>query len=373
VAPALVGLAAGAAALASPALAANAARSAAPGVPQSAGLSVQGELRGVTAISSASAWAVGDTTTMSDKPILARWNGAKWSVLKSRALPALGQLFGVAKFPGGAWAAGFAGGSDAAAQPLILRLAGATASRAKVPSVHGGLLLAVTATSAKNAWAVGQVARDGQALILHWNGRAWGRMTLPGDSRGTVLNGVAATSARNAWAIGSTRQGDPLIVRWNGRRWRRAAFPAPGGTALQLRGLTATSAVNAWAVGWTGGITNTATTVILHWNGKTWRRTPSQNPTGGSDGDGFLGAAASSARDAWAAGTGFEGLDGTLMIQHWGGTSWKAVATPAEHGTLYGVAIGGSRQAWAVGQTLAPSEAEGVQTLILRWNGAAWH
>jgi hypothetical protein len=61
------------------------------------------------------------------------------------------------------------------------------------------------------------------------------------------------------------------------------------------------------------------------------------------------------------------------MTQHWDGTAWKTVPTPAEPGSLIGVSIGPSRRAWAVGQTLAPTQAEGIQTLILHWNGTAWH
>jgi hypothetical protein len=64
------------------------------------------------------------------------------------------------------------------AQPLILRLARATASRVPAPSVRGGQLLDVTATSATNAWAVGQTlaasqAEGTQTLILRWDGTAW--------------------------------------------------------------------------------------------------------------------------------------------------------------------------------------------------------
>jgi hypothetical protein len=38
----------------------------------------------------------------------------------------------------------------------------------------GGLFAGVAATSASNAWAVGQTdSADQQTLIVHWNGAAW--------------------------------------------------------------------------------------------------------------------------------------------------------------------------------------------------------
>jgi hypothetical protein len=55
------------------------------------------------------------------------------------------------------------------------------------------------------------------------------------------------------------------------------------------------------------------------------------------------------------------------------GTAVAPIATPAGTGNLLGVSISPSGRAWAVGQTLAPTEAEGTQTLILRWDGTAWH
>lgn len=346
------------------ALTSGAASAAAPGGPRVPGyLSVQGQFVGVTTVSAGDAWAVGDTTTRRDKPLLAHWDGRTWAKVRSSALPALGQLYGVARFPGGVFAVGFSGASDSVAQPLVLRLNGATARRVPAPDVRGGVLLSVTATSASNAWAVGQIFR-GPALILHWNGQTWSRTRLSGF-RVTALNGVAATSAASAWAIGNARQDSgPLILHWNGRRWSRAAFPAPAGGNLQLRDVTATSAVNAWAVGFSGGIANPAVTVALHWNGRKWERVPSPNPTGGSEGDGFLGVSASSARSAWAVGGGFEGLGGELMADHWNGTAWKVEPTPGESGNLKAVSALPAGSGWAVGESLA-SEAEGVQTLIL--------
>jgi len=68
-----------------------------------------------------------------------------------------------------------------------------------VATADGSFLDGVTATSATNAWAVGTNFTSSlvdDTLILHWNGKAWSRVTSPnpGGKSGTGLSGVAATS-----------------------------------------------------------------------------------------------------------------------------------------------------------------------------------
>lgn len=48
-----------------------------------------------------------------------------------------------------------------------------------------------------------------------------------------LLAGVAATSASNAWAVGNTRAAGTgnktLILHWNGTAWTQVPRPAPAG------------------------------------------------------------------------------------------------------------------------------------------------
>jgi hypothetical protein len=158
--------------------------------------------------------------------------------------------------------AGFAPGTPAAAAPA--RFQGPAAS----VTISGGLS-GVAATSASNAWAVGFTGS--KALILRWNGTAWQQVPspAPADSR---LSGVAATSASSAWAVGcsgcSTSSPKTLIMVWNGTAWKQVPSPAPAGS--RLSGVAATSASSAWAAGSTG-IGTGIKTLILRWNGKTWK------------------------------------------------------------------------------------------------------
>jgi hypothetical protein len=70
-----------------------------------------------------------------------------------------------------------------------------------VPAFEG-FLDGVAATSASNAWAVGDDASN--TLIVHWNGSAWKKVPAPNpDPRNDTLAAVSAASASDIWAVGT--------------------------------------------------------------------------------------------------------------------------------------------------------------------------
>jgi hypothetical protein len=223
---------------------------------------------------------------------------------------------------------------------------------AKAALAGNGVLNSVVATSAKNAWAVGHYGglTRSKALIEHWDGTAWHRIGL--NPAGGWLNGVAATSARDVWAVGYGGN-RALILHFNGKTWRRVASPALPGTSI-LVDVTAVSPRNAWAVGITG-----ANTLIEHWNGRGWTRVPSPSPQGQAA---LIGIAAASSGDIWAVGN----ARGTIIL-HWNGAVWRRVHSPSPRpaATLERVTVISARDAWAVGSS-------GRGTLIVHWNGIAW-
>jgi hypothetical protein len=132
-------------------------------------------------------------------------------------------------------------------------------------SATGGALNGAAATSASNAWAVGSAGS--KTLIERWNGTAWKQVAPPTTPYALYnLAAVAATSGANAFAVGG---GGPVTAesaataQWNGRRWTLGHAITGAG----LTGVTATSAANAWAVGGTAS----GHTLILRWNGTTWK------------------------------------------------------------------------------------------------------
>src|SRR5215469_10071998 len=175
---------------------------------------------------------------------------------------------------------GFVGaGAEGAA---AARLAGGVTSFSS-----SGMLSSVAATSASNAWAVGDLG-NGKTLIVRWNGTAWKQVSSPSPASGSTLSGVAVTSAANAWAVGDINSAaKALIVRWNGTAWNQVSNSIPTGSLLS--GVAATSASNAWAVGIFG-----PNTLIVRWNGTAWKQVPSPSPEGNASLNAVAATSASS-------------------------------------------------------------------------------
>ena len=324
----------------------------------------------VSAQSSRNAWAIGSPppSVRPEKGIATHWNGTAWTTLSPARLPRLSGFDAVAAFSNGAWAAGQSGledHGDGGGQPvhLLVRLTGTTMQQVPVPGPADGELDAVTATSAANAWAAGDIGgvSGGTPLIVHWNGKAWKRSPLPA-TKGTgasssSISGIDATYASNAWAVGNLG----LILHWNGRQWHQVASPNLG-SRYSLSSVATTSPKNVWAV---GGLLDSNVVVILHWNGQQWSCAISPKVPFT-----FLASvSASSATNAWAVGA----TDGQALALHWGGHAWTQVTTPQpDPGSNFlddVTFVPHSQAVWAVdsvGGTTTP-------TVLLRWDGAAWH
>lgn len=131
------------------------------------------------------------------------------------------------------------------------------------------------------AWAVGDyfTGHEGGphgAFIERWNGQRW-RIAAAPIPRGSILWSVSASTAGDAWAVGQTGGGRQLIEHWDGARWRTVAAPRYGAV---LNGVVALTPHDAWAV----GVRNRGgggTTLIEHWNGTRWAIVSSPNPARG--------------------------------------------------------------------------------------------
>jgi hypothetical protein len=275
-----------------------------------------------------------------------------------------------------AWAVGQAGPAFSSKPRTLIARWDGTAWK-PVPSPNpagGGSLYGVTVTSARSGWAVGEsgsaTGTRTKTLILHWNGATWSQVPSPTPAGGGTLYGVTAASARSAWAVGWAYRGSKtLILHWNGTVWTRVPSPTPAGGAI-LSSVAATSASSAWAVGWASFNPN-AKTLILRWNGTAWTRVPSPDPVGSSA---LGGVEATSASSPWAVGcTACGSRNEKTLVVRWNGTAWTQVPspTPAGGAFLNAVTATSASSAWAVGAT---GSGAGLRhkTLILRWNGTTW-
>jgi hypothetical protein len=176
------------------------------------------ELSNVAATSPSNAWAVGFYFTAGkQKTLIAHWNGTAWRrVTSPNPSPdsSFQDLGGVtATSSANAWAVG-SYNNGTAHQTLIAHWNGSswTQVASPNPSSSANGLSSVTATSSTNIWAVGSYNNGtaDQTLIAHWNGTAWRHVASPnpgGTSHDNGLSGVAATSPTNIWAVGGYNNG----------------------------------------------------------------------------------------------------------------------------------------------------------------------
>jgi hypothetical protein len=243
-----------------------------------------------------------------------------------------------------------------------------------------GTLQAVAATSAANAWAVGDLGQENTPLIVHWNGAKWSRVPA-GAPADTLLHAVAASSPGNAWALGETypptgspRQ-IPVILHWNGRAWRQVHSPALSGAFLAS--VSVTSPANAWVIGsyFTSANRSAGSTrpIALHWNGSAWRRAPLPLPAGAAAE--LNGVSATSASNAWAIGAFLskQGNPSAGFVLHWDGSSWTQVpSAPASAGEPIAVAATATDYAWLADSATASEFAWPGGRVAGLWNGRDW-
>jgi len=258
---------------------------------------ISNELTGVVDISPTLAWAVGivgevNNQMVPPQQVIEQWNGTQWSV-----------------FPG-----------------------------PKFPPNSQAILQAITATSANDIWAVGNLA-DGQLgfeLFEHFNGTAWTAQVVPETGIQEPLS-VSADAPNDAWAVGQ-QGGDPIktfATHWNGENWTSVKTPNVGTGNGHLNAVLALAPNNVWVVGLstpTGEQQSATLTLIEHFDGTSWSVVPSPNVGPNSDfqSNQLLGLTANSPDDIWAFGSflSTDGLQTLTLVLHWDGTSWTIVSSP---------------------------------------------
>jgi hypothetical protein len=241
-------------------------------------------------------------------------------------------------------------------------------------------LYAVAALTPANAWAVGAYCISHcsytqpetlRGMILHWNGRAWSRVTAPSPGSSNALTGVAAARASSAWAVGFASGSGGLILHWNGTKWTRVKFN--NSSIGDLSAVSAVSAGDAWAAGYGYG-GGSVVAVVMHWNGTSWTR--SRIPRLGPDAT-ASSVSADSRGDAWAAG-GYCSSSCTSrqpvfrgFALHWNGSSWSRAALPtAKIESVDSVAAVTPSDAWM--SALKQVSANRYLPVLLHWNGRKW-
>jgi hypothetical protein len=195
-------------------------------------------------------WAVGNPYggPFSGQAAIAHWDGTSWSVVPSVTNAGLGAMwsrfYGVASLSRtNAWAVGTANTAIGTYRSLIVHWDGTAWQIVPSPNLAFpflNILLAVSAVSADDVWAVGGGGlsfAEGQAFIEHWDGTSWSVVSSPPlDSARSQLTGIAAISANDVWAVGSSTTADGstsmLIEHWDGTSWSIVSAPSAGRKVL---------------------------------------------------------------------------------------------------------------------------------------------
>jgi len=275
---------------------------------------------------------------------------------------------------------------------LTVQASAATGWTVVTPPVSTGILTGSYALSDTDAWAVGYYGAD--PIALNWNGTAWSSVSTPAPSGSTpdwAFESVAASSASDAWAVGQQSAGtkihDSLYEHWNGTAWSVVTGPDEG----VLTAVLDFSPANAWAFAdfsvlhWNGtawsvvsgavpalqvsadgpddiwGVSRDA--MVTHYNGTSWSSTTLSTSDGTPV---FEGVAALSPTDVWVAGTNGTGA----LLDHFNGTSWQQVTLPSSFSAygLNAITAQSDSDVWVFSNTGSPS----VPLLLANYNGSSW-
>lgn len=326
-----------------------------------------------------------------------------WNAVASPRVGEEGNLQDVAVISASdAWAVGSYYGVDALQRTLTEHWDGSTWSvvSSPNPSTVANQLVAVSAPSSSDAWAVGQAtaaplsASGGDftdaPIIERWDGNRW--VVTPNPTLGNgdhYLTGIAAISPADVWAVGYSRAESsngvaqsPLVAHWDGSSWKVVATPATSGSIANLQSVTAIASNDVWAVGGEEG--QGAGSLIEHWNGSAWSvaQDGSSTAADSSQMGALTSVSADGPNDVWAVGSGLYPFAGgcgngtNVIIEHWDGRSWSSVNFPTPVAPNQGffsfnhVAVAGHNDVWAVGGV--NTYTRNIQPVAEHWDGAQW-
>jgi hypothetical protein len=243
---------------------------------------------------------------------------------------------------------------------------------------------AIAASGADNAWLLGLVPDPEPSFVTQrWTGRQWQKVALPAALGGVLGpwcmdSGVYTTSAADTWFFPVLpHDGQPVqyALRWTGSAWQTSQVTAGSDTVLDA---AVFSPDNVWAFGEAGdAFLPIGPAVVRHWNGRSWQTVsvPLGTPTD---------VAAVAPDDIWALGVAKaagSGQNQTVIPMHWDGARWTSprlpVFPPVQAGYPWvATAISATAHDVWVAESPAVNETTGYSpagTILLRWNGWAWH
>jgi hypothetical protein len=195
---------------------------------------------------------------------------------------------------------------------------------------------------------------------------AWGTEPSPNGPGGNFLTGISVGSATDIWAVGRTMdawRAHSLTLHFDGSTW--TIVPSPPDEGFRLEDVVTIGHDDAWAVGWIGSPSSLDDrNVAMHWDGSAWSIVPTPQP-GGVSVDRLLAVDAAAPNDVWAVGVYWDAqAHSHSVILHWDGASWRIVRTGRPltsrrndyvdcdtYGGLTGITVVTASNVWAVGDS----------------------
>jgi hypothetical protein len=283
-------------------------------------------LQGVASFGPSDAWSVGSWRRAKEaqRTLIQHWDGVTWRTVQSPdtglAYDTLNAVDGVTN---DVWAVGYAAAVvDDPDQASLLVLHGTGTTWSMAPVVAPGVvssLAAVDMLDPNDGWAVGAYRPDSRAapegLILHWTGAAWTQAdTSALDGMSSHLTGVSGSAADDVWAVGYTEEAggaqQSLLLHWDGQSWKRFASPERPRYNTALLGVSMVGPGDAWAVGYSRLGAAPPTPYAVHLSMGTWQPVPIDLDSAG----GQLRAVVAGPNGVWAAGYQGTDKDDELML-----------------------------------------------------------
>lgn len=329
--------------------------------------------------------AVGKSTSSSlvDSPMAQRWDGTRWSfqtpALKSGATetrllgvdcPSTIRCIAVGNYQ--------VSGSGSATLAELWNEGRWSVQSAPVPAnATSSELTDVGCNSTAECVAVGSgiLSNVRTAILERWQSPTWTLQTvpIPAGAASSELRGVDCLWSNFCVAVGqyvtsggSTRS---LAMFWNGN-WSLQTLAEPAeATATILNDVSCTASPNACTVVGTwknANDGNRVSTLAYRFNGSSWTRQSTPNPSG-SSASYFLDVSCATPTSCTAAGSWSNGGYNKTLAAHWNGSSWSLQGTPDPSGAVHSWLVGAScrlTRCIAVGYSRDSQEIWGVNSTL---------
>ena len=122
----------------------------------------------------------------------------------------------------------------------------------------------------------GWFSEYGQSVIEQWDGTTWSGVPSPAAPGVSELSGVACPAVTSCFAVGGTSvvsESAALLAHWDGTGWSRMSAAHGIAGPYNLHGVACAGPSSCFAVG-----ESHSSTVVLGWDGTAWSLVATPNP-----------------------------------------------------------------------------------------------